>query len=66
MDELHGRICFCKDCKQLDYAYGTCSRCGSVNIEAANHEYFWGMQTHAKLMKYVYEQHIHPITGKIS
>lgn len=30
------RICFCRNCKALDYAGEKCSRCNSTNIVEAN------------------------------
>ena len=36
---IHREIYFCKECGTLDYAKKICSKCGSINIVRANHDF---------------------------
>ena len=53
----HAKVCYCKDCKQLDYAIDKCPNCGSSNITVAYQDFLIGYGRHVNLMQSVYEQH---------
>lgn len=58
--KIKGIVCYCKACGNLDYAVDRCRKCASRDIQVASEEYYMGVQTHMKLMTYVYDQHSYP------
>ncbi len=42
MMEVKKKICLCRDCGRLDYAAGSCEKCGSTNIVSASHDFMVG------------------------
>ena len=58
MDEQkQARVCYCRDCNQLDYATDSCPSCGGKNIVVAYQDFLVGYGRHINLMNTVYEHH---------
>lgn len=68
MDEQmqSGRICYCRDCRHLDYAQGKCSKCGSKNIVGAYQDFVIGFGRQINLTQSTYDQQYGAITNMIS
>lgn len=58
MDEQkQAKVCYCRVCKQLDYAYEKCPNCGSTDIVGAYQDYMVGYGRHINMMRSIYDQH---------
>lgn len=56
-EKQHGGIYYCKDCGNLDYSDGTCSKCKGTNIVPAEQDISFASSAHNHLMKVIYAQH---------
>lgn len=56
MIQTKGKVCLCKECGNLDYALGKCSKCGSKNIECVEDTMTIGTKAHQNWMTYIFCQ----------
>lgn len=56
--ETKRRICLCRACGSLDYAAGTCDKCGSTNIVSASHDFMIGYGRDISEIQYINQQNL--------
>lgn len=48
-------VYYCRECGQLDFGRGRCSKCGSADISLASQDMMFGNAKSLNMTQYVYE-----------